>query len=349
MEEIFMLFDLGINIVLSFVILVFIAGFYLMLSRFLSNENRHINKWLIFILYIIYFIFVVGAIGFGLYMWGLDVETYLTDLWDDIGDAVLDKVGAIIMTVLIIVVMGFITKLFKYFVKRSQKLMITSNDKRRHTILKVTSSIVNYTVKILALILILAAWGVNVLPALAGLGILGLVIGLGAQDLIKDIIAGFFIVFERHFDVGDMIEVNGFKGEVIDIGLKTTRVRNWKQDVKIFNNSSLQNTINYSVTQSLAIVDFGIEYEADVDKTLEVLAAELPKLRPLIPELTDDPVCVGVTSLADSSVNLRVIGKTNTEQHYGVERMLRKEIKKILDANDIGIPFPQVVVHQAKD
>jgi len=95
--------------------------------------------------------------------------------------------------------------------------------------------------------------------------------------------------------------------------------------------------------------EFGIEYEADVDKALEVLAAELPKTRDIIPSLVDDPVCVGVTSLADSSVNLRVVAKTMTEQHYGVERILRKEIKKILDNHGIGIPFPQVVVHQAKE
>jgi len=344
-----MLFDLWLNIVLSVVLLLLALLIYMGLSRFLSNENRHVNKWFIFMLYIIYFIFDIVALAFGLYMWGLDVETYITDLWSQVGSAVLDKIGAIIGTVLIIVITGFVTKLFKYFVKRSQKIMKTSNDKRKHTILKVTSSIVNYAVKIIAIILILAAWGVNVLPALAGLGILGLVVGLGAQDLIKDIIAGFFIVFERHFDVGDMIEVNGFKGEVIDIGLKTTRVRNWKQDIKIFNNSSLQNTINYSVTESVAIVEFGIEYEADVDKALEVLAAELPKTRDIIPSLVDDPVCVGVTSLADSSVNLRVVAKTMTEQHYGVERILRKEIKKILDNHGIGIPFPQVVVHQAKE
>ncbi|QLY39423.1 mechanosensitive ion channel family protein [Hujiaoplasma nucleasis] len=343
-----MVFPLPINILISLGIVVLAIAYYLLINKFINKSDDKINKLIIFVYYLIFFIIIILGLGFGFYIWGYDLKTYLQDLWATVGDGVLEKLGAIISTVIIILVSGFIVKIFRLLVRRSQKYMKTSNERRKHTILKITSSIVNYTVKIIALLLILAVWGVNVLPALAGLGILGLVVGLGAQDLIKDIIAGFFIVFEKHFDVGDMIEVEGYKGEVIDIGLKTTRVMNWKKDVKIYNNSSLRNLINYSLTESIAIVEFGIAYESDLDKTLEILAAELPKTRALIPSLIEDPVCVGVIALADSSINLRVVGKTSTEQHYGVERILRKEIKKILDAHGIEIPFPQIVMHEAK-
>jgi len=316
---------------------------------FVNHQEEKVNKLLLFFMYLVLFVVIVASVTFGLYIWGVNLQSYLLDIWDQVGTGFLEKVGAIVSTILIFVVSGFIIKLFKALVVRSQKYMRTANEKRKYTITKITSSIVNYVVYIVALLLILAAWGVNVLPALAGLGILGLVVGLGAQDLIKDIIAGFFIVFEKHFDVGDMVEIKEFKGEVIDIGLKTTRVKNWKQDVKIFNNASVQNAINYSITQSLAIVEFGIAYDSDVDRTLEVLKNELPKIREIVPDLIEDPVCVGVIALADSSVNLRVVGKTKTETHYGVERMLRKEIKKILDNAGIEIPFPQRVLHYAKD
>ncbi len=343
-----MIFELPINIIITVSLLLLIIAIYLVINMVVNRQEEKMSKRLLLALYLSLFIVIVASITFGFYIWGVNLQTYLLDLWDKIGAGILEKIGSIISTVLIIVVSGFIIKLFKVLVVRSQKFMRTANEKRKHTITKITSSIVNYIVYIAALLLILAAWGVNVLPALAGLGIMGLVVGLGAQDLIKDIIAGFFIVFEKHFDVGDMVEIMDFKGEVIDIGLKTTRVRNWKQDVKIFNNSSVQNAINFSITQSLAIVEFGIAYDSDIDKTLDILKIELPKMRETIPELTEDPVCVGVIALADSSVNLRVVGKVKTETHYGVERILRKEIKKVLDSNGISIPFPQVVVHQAK-
>jgi small conductance mechanosensitive channel len=214
--------------------------------------------------------------------------------------------------------------------------------------LKVTNSLINYVVKIIAFLVILSIWGVDVLPALAGLGILGLVVGLGAQSLIKDLIAGFFIIFEHHFDIDDVVEINGFKGRVIDIGLKTTRVQNWKNDIKIFSNGSISEPINYSVANSMAIVEFGIAYHEDIQKTIDLLNQELPKYKALLPELLEIPTVLGVTDLASSSVNIRVICKTLPESQYNAERKLRQGIKEILDANGIEIPFPQVVVHEPK-
>jgi small conductance mechanosensitive channel len=194
----------------------------------------------------------------------------------------------------------------------------------------------------------LAIWGINVLPALAGLGILGLVVGLGAQSLIKDFIAGFFIIFEHHFDVGDVVEINGFKGKVVDIGLKTTRVQNWKNAIKIFANGVITEPINYSKNPSVAVIEFGIAYGEDVQKTIDILNQELPKYQERFPDILEAPTVLGVTQLADSSVNMRVIIKTATETHYGIERGFLQIIKEILDKNNIEIPFPQVVVHKGE-
>ncbi|MFW5794199.1 MAG: mechanosensitive ion channel family protein [Bacillota bacterium] len=342
------IFSLPINIILTILAAALIIGFYFGLNKFIANRNKKLNKYFVFSLYLLLFIIFVIALFFVMYLWSFDFQPYIEDLKTKIANNLLRHLGSIITTVLIIFATGFVVKILKYIVNRSSSVFKTTNEKRKTTIMKVTMSIINYIIKFVALLLILSVWGVNVLPALAGLGILGLVVGLGAQSLIQDIIAGFFIIFEKHFDIGDMVEINGFKGEVVDIGLKTTRVKNWKQDVKIFNNGSVQSAINYSLTQSLAIVEFGIGYDEDVDKTLEILATELPKTKETIPEIVDDPVCLGVIELADSSVNMRVVAKTKSEQHYEVERALRKEIKKILDAHDIEIPFPQVVVNKPK-
>jgi len=187
------------------------------------------------------------------------------------------------------------------------------------------------------------------MPALASLGILGIIVGMGTQSLIKDFISGFFIVFEHHFDVGDIVEINGWKGEVIDIGLKSTKVKSWKQDIKIFSNGSINDAINYSLSPSTAVIDFGIAYKEDIQKTIDILNQELPKYRETFPDIIEDPMVLGVTELANSSVNLRVIVRTITEKHYGIERSIRQGIKEILDKNNIEIPFPQVVIHKTEE
>ena len=177
---------------------------------------------------------------------------------------------------------------------------------------------------------------------------MGLVVGLGAQKFINDLISGFFIVFEHHFDVGDVIEVQGFKGTVSDIGLKTTKIKNWKGETKILSNGEITNLTNFSRDLSTAIVDFGIAYKEDIQKTIDLLNSELPKMKSLFKELVEGPTVLGVMDLSSSSIHLRVTAKTFNEQQYAVERELRKRIKEILHEHQIEIPFPQLVIHQPK-
>ncbi|PKK94269.1 MAG: mechanosensitive ion channel protein MscS, partial [Tenericutes bacterium HGW-Tenericutes-6] len=131
-------------------------------------------------------------------------------------------------------------------------------------------------------------------------------------------------------------------------GLKTTKVKNWKGEIRIMNNGDVTNLIQFSKDLSVAVIDFGIAYHEDVQKTTEVLTLELPKIRNEFPEIVEDPKVLGVINLNNSSVDMRVICKTLNEQHYGVERAIRQRIKLILDEHGIEIPFPQVVVHQPK-
>lgn len=282
-----------------------------------------------------------------MFVWNFPFEDFFATFWQDALAYILVQIGDIIISVVIILFVSLLLKIVKIILKKSA-LREGPNRKRRVTMLKVTNSLINYTVKIIALLVILSIWGVDVIPALAGLGILGLVVGLGAQSLIKDLIAGFFIIFEHHFDIDDVVEINGFKGRVIDIGLKTTKVQNWKNDIKIFANGTITDPINYSVADSVAVIEFGIAYGENIQKTIDIINAEMPKYKALIPELLEVPAVVGVTELANSSVNLRIVAKTLPESQYGVERKIRQGIKEILDQNGIEIPFPQIVVHEAK-
>jgi moderate conductance mechanosensitive channel len=162
------------------------------------------------------------------------------------------------------------------------------------------------------------------------------------------LISGFFIIFEQHFNVGDRIEVQGFKGDVIDIGLKTTKIRNWKGEIKILANGEINNLINYSKEASTAIVDFGIAYRENIQQVIDLLNTAFLTMKKDFPQIIEDPTVVGVMDLSNSSINMRVIAKTFNEQHYAVERGIRKLIKEVLDENNIEIPFPQIVVNTPK-
>ncbi len=337
-----------VNIVVTIAISIVVITLFVLERIFIKKREETIKKWVLFLLFLASLVVFVGAALGIMLVWNLDISTFARQYWTDIVAFFTASVPALIGTAITLFVWFVILRIAKITLKRLGDKP-GALQKRRKTISKVMYSIINYSIAIIGIIVILAIWGANVLPALAGLGILGLVIGLGAQKFIQDLIAGFFIIFEHHFDVGDVIEVAGFKGTVIDIGLKTTKLRNWRGDIKIFNNGEVNTLTNYSKNPSIAVVEFSIAYKEDINKAMDVLKAAFPLFRDQYKDvLLEDVNIVGVIALADRGVDLRVTVKTLNEQHYGIERALRKFIKETLDANEIEIPFPQVVVHKSE-
>lgn len=337
------------SILLTFLTVVLLLVVYFVLRK-VNEKIISLNKSkLVLLTYLIYTLIFLTLVYCGFLFWNTTFFEVIGVEWSTIVDVVKEKVGLLLVSTLILLIGFGLIHLIKIVLEHSQTSVNMKNSKRRKTIAKLTTSIADYVLKIIIILVVLSIWGINVFPALAGLGIIGIFIGFGAQDLMKDFIAGFFIIFEKHFDVGDIVEINGFKGEVIDIGLKTTKVMNWKKDVKLFNNSSVQNAVNYSFTESMAIVDVGIAYKEDIEEVIKIINEQLPKIRDKNPEIIEDPNCVGVINFSSSSIDLRVIAKTVTEKQYGVERILRKEIKRVFDENDIEIPFSQIVLHHTRE
>jgi len=340
--------SVALNIGLTVATVIALLLIIIFERKWLKKKEENMNKWVIILIYLISFLLLIASTVFILFLWEFDIQTHAQNILNDARLFLIDGVVPLINSAVVIFISLTIFKVSKVTLTH-----ISTKDgplkKRKQTITKVINSIIKYLVSVIAILVILSIWGINVAPALAGLGILGLVIGLGAQKFINDLISGFFIVFEHHFDVGDRIEVQGFKGDVTDIGLKTTKIRNWKGDTKIVSNGEISTLINFSRNFSIAIADFGIAYREDVQKTIDLLTAELPKIKPLFPVILEVPQVLGVIELGNSSVNMRVICKTESEQHYAIERELRKRIKEILDENDIEIPFPQIVIHQPKE
>lgn len=255
----------------------------------------------------------------------------------------------VVAPILIVIISFIVYRIAKTLLKRAFKIKKTVSKKQK-TIYSLTSNIVKYFIMIIAFLMILDVYGVDTKTLIASLGVLGLVVGLALQDILKDFISGLFIIFENQYCLGDTISVNNFKGEVISLGLKTTRIRSYTGEVQIISNRNISEVINYSQMDSLAIVDVGVAYEEDYDKVEKTVEKLLNKLNSekSIPNLKSDLNLLGITKLGDSSVEIRIVAETVAGEQFGVERLIRKEIKKCFDKENIKIPYPQIEVHDGK-
>ncbi len=218
--------------------------------------------------------------------------------------------------------------------------------KRGRAIIDLICSLIKYAAVIVLIFYILKILGVDTTAILAGIGILGLIVGLGAQPLIADIIAGLFIVFENIFEVGDIIVVDGFRGSVKEVGIRTTKIEDAGGNIKIVNNADIKTLVNMTKALSVASCEMCIEYGESLERVEAILAEALPKIKEAIPEIKEGPYYKGVSALADSSVNLKFIAKCDEGDRYQVERDLNRQFKLLFDKNNINIPFPQVVVNE---
>lgn len=258
-----------------------------------------------------------------------------------------------IITSIIYVVIGIIIyTIIKSIINKT--LIITKRNLKSHqkqrvkTVKILISNIVKYIIAVLILLAILSTFGINVKSILAGLGIGTAIIGLAFQDLAKDLIAGISIITEGQYEVGDTIEVEGFMGEVVFLGLKTTRIRDYKGATKIISNRYMDKMINYSLENSLAIVDISVAYENETTEVEKVLNDLFKKLNGNIENAKGDIQLWGVNNLDDSAVVYRIAVETESMKHWQVERYLRKEIKNALEIANIKIPYPQIEVHNGK-
>ncbi len=217
--------------------------------------------------------------------------------------------------------------------------------KKGKSIVNMFCSLIKYAAVLALLFFVLQFW-IDTTSILAGLGIVGLVVGLGAQPLIADIIAGLFIIFENVFDVGDIIVAGGFRGTVQEIGIRTTKFVDTGGNVKIMNNSDLKSIVNMTNQLSLAICEIGIEYGESLERVEAILAANFAAIKEAIPDIKEGPFYKGVSELGDSAVVIRFVAQCDESVRYQVERDMNRQFKLLFDRNNINIPFPQVVVNE---
>lgn len=217
---------------------------------------------------------------------------------------------------------------------------------RIRSVLSIISSLLKYVAGIVILCWGMAMIGVNVSTIVASVGIVALIVGFSAESLIADVVTGAFMLFENQYNVGDIVEVDGFRGTVTNIGIRTTSITDAGDNVKIVNNSAMRNILNRSDKPSRSVCDIGIPYGTDIEK----LEEQIPGLMQSIYEKRSDtmkkpPEYLGIQALADSAVILRFVVEVSEKDIYSCARIMNREL--LLGFRKLGIecPFPQVDVH----
>lgn len=222
---------------------------------------------------------------------------------------------------------------------------VFSRSQRGITVGGLIMNLIRWITAIVLILVVLYQWGVDATAIITGAGVLTLVIGLGMQSLIADVVAGLFIVFENEFNVGDWLTIDDFYGQVISIGIRTTKLKSYG-NIKIINNNEIHGVINRSVEPSVALTYVDVEYGAKLPEVERIIKENVGKLK--IPGALGAVRYDGVTNLGASGVTLRFQVDCYEKDFYSTGRALNGAIKNMFDENGIGIPFPQIVVHNGK-
>ncbi len=225
--------------------------------------------------------------------------------------------------------------------------VLTLRERRGQTISQLLRSVGRVVVFAVALLLTFNVF-IDIGPILAGAGILGLAVSFGAQSLVKDVISGFFILFENQFSIGDVIEVAGKSGVVEKMTLRVVVLRDGEGIMHVVPNSEIKVVSNKTRGWSRAVVDVGVPYDESVDRALDVLrdeAAQFSTDRTWGAQLDGPVEVLGVESLSDSAVVLRTVIRTQPGSQWSVAREFRRRIKNRFDHESLEIPFPQRRVH----
>jgi small conductance mechanosensitive channel len=223
--------------------------------------------------------------------------------------------------------------------------------KRANTLRKLTHSIARYTIYFISALTLLINLGFDPLPVLAGAGILGLAIGFGAQNLVRDVITGFFLIFEGQLEVGDVVQINGrIEGTVEEIGLRVTKIREFNQRLHYIANGNITQVTNYNREKMRAIVHLTVPFECDMDRvnqTLEEVCRHIGKKHSSI--LLAPPEVMGVTRIDQHGVQFTVTALCDPEAYWKLERDMRREAVITLHQAGIPLAYPRSLLVSSTD
>lgn len=207
-------------------------------------------------------------------------------------------------------------------------------------------------VVVVAVLMGLAVWGIPIAPMVASLSVVGIAVGIGAQSLVKDVIAGLFVLIEDQYAVGDVVELAGVSGTVEELRLRTTVLRGLDGSVYHVPNGEVRVAKNVTHDYSRLVIDVSVAYEESVDRAMSVVADEARSMAadPDWDErIIEEPIVLGVEELAESGVTIRVLLTTDPDERWTVKREFLRRIKNRFDAEGIEIPYPHVTIDRRDD
>ncbi len=251
--------------------------------------------------------------------------------------SITDSVYRLIAIIGILIIMYIIVRIGNVIIDKSvikhNQLRYSFDERKARTLGEVLKSILRYCVYFLGIIGIFEKLFGAITVTFAGIG--GVAIGFASQSVIKDIINGFFILFEDHFSVGDFIDIDNKSGVVESIQLRITQLRDFNGDLHIIPNGQILKVTNHSRGSMRFIVDVNISADSDIDRALSIISKTCENFKEKNTNITDGPKVLGVSSIGENITTIRVIGMAKPTEQGACEMLLRKEIKDNLDKNKI--------------
>ena len=253
------------------------------------------------------------------------------------------------LPILYILIGILIYNLVTFLIVRVSKINVKGRkvDKKKTTIISLFKNIIKYIIGIFVILAILEVYGIDTTKILASLGIVGVVVGLAFQDIIKDLLAGIFIIFDDQYAVGDMVTINGFTGEIVALGLKTTKIKAYTGEVKILSNSSFTEVINYNKSLTKLLVKIPVSYNTSINK-LEIVLDSIKEDIKAIENVVGEVEFLGVDELSDSSMVYVIAVDCAAYKHFAVKRQILRLVKETLDNNKIEIPYNKLDIYMKK-
>ena len=219
--------------------------------------------------------------------------------------------------------------------------------KKRNTIVKLLENIFKYIIFIVVVLYILEAYGIDTKSLIAGIGVAGVVLGLALQDFLKDLISGLNIILDNYFVIGDIVEFDGFTGEVVEFGLKSTKIRNFSGETLSISNRNIDKIKNLSQKSSNIMIKVPTPYEEKEEKVKKVLNDAITEIIKTT-DADEESSYLGIEDFDSSSVSYLVKIHCPQDKRWTVRRASLNIIKKHYDKNNIKIPYTQIEVHDAK-
>jgi len=281
-------------------------------------------------------------------------------LWQELIDSAVKWVvnelpGILILTVIIFIAFKMVSFSFKKMRKvlsaraeKNNNVDTEESVKRINTLTSILHMIIRIIIWAVYIMMVLQKFGTNIAPILASAGIIGLAVGFGAQELVRDFISGFFIILENQVRTGDIAILNGTAGLVEKVELRTITLRDFSGVVHIFQNGKINNVSNMTKDWSAMVFDIGVAYKENPQLVMDVMKEIGDELRddPAFKDIIIEPIEIfGLDKFADSAIVIKARLKTKPSMQWAIGREYRKRLKDAFDARNIEIPFPHTTIY----